>query len=160
MKPWRLSLLILVVIILQVGFLPAWRPLGVVPDLLLALVLALGLYTTAGEALITALVGGLALDLSSGSDFGLRLGFYTVVALVVALLQRSGWLLDSLTWRLGLIALLTLAANGLVLAVMALHHARLPLQIVTARITAAIVLELIVMMAIGPLVRRLATTAD
>jgi rod shape-determining protein MreD len=160
MKPYKLTLLIIVVLMLQVGFLPAWQPLGVVPDLLLAVVICLALYTTATEALICAMVVGLALDISSGADFGLRLGFYTVVALGVSLLHRAGLALDSLPWRLGLAAILVLLANGVILIGLALHGANLPGAIVASRLIVSVVLELILIMIVGPIVRRLASGGE
>lgn len=160
MKAYRLMLIIIVVVMLQVGFLAAWRPFDVVPDLLLAVVIALALYTTASEALISAVIGGLALDLSSGADFGLRLGFYTVVALVVSLMNRAGVALDSLAWRLGLVALLVVLAHGVILVGLALHGVALPVSVVASRIGFAVVIELIVMLAVGPLVRRLAQPGE
>ncbi len=160
MKPYKLTLLIIVVLMLQVGFLPGWQPLNVVPDLLLAVVICLALYTTVTEALICAVVVGLALDISSGTDFGLRLGFYTVVALGVSLLHRAGLALDSLPWRLALAALLTLMANGVILLGLYLHGANLPGRVVASRLFIAVVLELIVMMIVGPIVRRLASGGE
>jgi rod shape-determining protein MreD len=160
MKPYKLTLLTIVVLMLQVGFLPAWHPFGVVPDLLLAVVICLALYTTATEALICAMVVGLALDLSSGADFGLRLGFYTVVALAVSLLSRAGLALDSLPWRLGLAAILVVLANGVILVDLALHGANLPGGVVISRLVISVVLELVLMIVVGPIVRRLASGGD
>ncbi len=160
MKPYKLTLLIIVVLMLQVGFLPGWQPLNVVPDLLLAVVICLALYTTATEALICAMVVGLALDISSGADFGLRLGFYTVVAIGVSLLNRAGLALDSLPWRLALAALLTLMANGVILLGLYLHGADLPGRVVASRLSISVVLELIIMMIGGPIVRKLASGGE
>jgi len=160
MKPYKLTILIIVVLMLQVGFLPAWHPLGVVPDLLLAVVICLALYTTATEALICAMVVGLALDLSSGADFGLRLGFYTVVALGVSLLHRAGLALDSLPWRLGLAAILVILANLVILIGLFFHGASLPGGIVLYRLSVSVVLELVLIMIVGPIVRRLASGGD
>jgi rod shape-determining protein MreD len=160
MKPYKLTILIIIVLMLQVGFLPAWHPFAVVPDLLLAVIICLALYTTASEALICAIVVGLALDISSGADFGLRLGFYTVVALGVSLLNRAGLALDSLPWRLGLAVLLTLLANGVILIGLYLHGADLPGAIVAQRIIASVVIELILIMIVGPIVRRLASGGE
>ena len=160
MKPYKLTLLIIIVLMLQVGFLPAWHPFGVVPDLLLAVVICLALYTTTTEALICAMVVGLALDISSGADFGLRLGFYTVVALGVSLLNRAGLALDSLLWRLGMATLITVLANGVILIGLYLHGADLPGRIVAQRLVVSVVVELILIMIVGPIVRRLASGGE
>lgn len=160
MKPYKLTILIIVVLTLQVGFLPAWHPLGVVPDLLLAAVIALALYTSATEALVCAMIVGLALDLSSGADFGLRLGFYVVVALAVSLLNRAGLALDSLPWRLGLATILVLLANGVILFGLVIHGASLPGPAVASRLVISVVLELVLMIVVAPVVRRLAAGGD
>lgn len=160
MKAYKLIVLIILVILLQVGFLAAWRPFGVTPDLLLAVVISLALYTTASEALICAIAAGLALDLSSGADFGLRLGFYTVVALIVSLMNRAGVALDSAVWRLGLASLLVVMAHGVILIGMALHGVDLPLRIVATRLGAAIVLELGLIILVAPMVRRMAAGSE
>lgn len=160
MKTYKLIALIILVILLQVGFLAAWRPFGVTPDLLLAVVISLALYTTASEALICAITAGLALDLSSGADFGLRLGFYTVVALIVSLMNRAGVALDSAVWRLGLASLLVVMAHGVILIGMALHGVDLPFRIIATRLGAAIVLELGLIILAAPIVRRMAAGSD
>ena len=61
MRRWRLALVAAVLVVMQVGYLAAWRPLGVVPALVLVLVVLVGLGGTASEALAVALIGGLAL---------------------------------------------------------------------------------------------------
>jgi len=160
MKAYRLTVLIIIVTLLQVGFLAAWRPFGVTPDLLLAVVIALALYTSASEALICAMVAGLALDLSSGADFGLRLGFYTVVALIVSLMNRAGVALDSAIWRLGLASLLVILAHGVILFGLVLHGVHLPLGLVSTRLGVAVVLELGLMTLAVPVVRRLAAGGE
>jgi rod shape-determining protein MreD len=159
-KPYKLTIVIIIVLMLQVGFLPAWHPFSVVPDLLLATVICLALYTTATEALICAIVVGLALDLSSGADFGLRLGFYVVVALAVSLLSRAGLALDSLPWRLGLATILVLLANGVILIGLVIHGAGLPGSVVASRLIISVMLELVLMIVVGPIVRRLAAGGD
>lgn len=85
---------------LQAGFLASARPFGVVPNLMLVVILYAGLTATATETLVMALAGGLLLDLASGTDFGLRLGFYLVAALAVLVMRQLGVNLD----HLGLIA--------------------------------------------------------
>lgn len=160
MKPYRLAALIVFVTLLQVGFLAAWRPFGVTPDLLLAVVIALAFYTTASEALVCAMVVGLAMDLSSGADFGLRLGFYTVAALIVSLLTRAGVALDSAVWRLGLASLLVILAHGVILVGLALHGVRLPVMFIGARLGVAVALELGLMIVTVPVIRRLSTGGD
>ncbi len=84
------GLMLLVVLCLQVGFLGGWRPLGVLPNLLLIALTYWGLNRPASETLAAALTGGLILDLASGADFGLRLAFYSFYALGVIYLKQRG----------------------------------------------------------------------
>jgi rod shape-determining protein MreD len=64
------TLLLIGVGLLQSALLPYMRIAGVLPDLMLALVVAWSLLRRAPEGLIWALVGGLVLDLLSGAPFG------------------------------------------------------------------------------------------
>jgi rod shape-determining protein MreD len=86
----RLVAAVLLTVWLQAYFFAAWRPLGVVPNLLLLVVIYAGLARNASETVAVAVTGGLALDLISGTDFGFRMGFYSMLALVVIVSRRSG----------------------------------------------------------------------
>ena len=91
----------------QIYFLATWRPAGVVPNLLAVVVILAGLAWRVSETLILALAGGLLLDLASGSDFGLRMAFFSLLALLVAVLARLGMDFDNL----GILLLLLLGAT-------------------------------------------------
>jgi hypothetical protein len=65
-----------------------------------------------------------------------------------------------LPWRLGLAAILVGVANGLVLLQLALHGVSLPASVVVSRLAISIVLELILMLAVGPIVQRLSTGGE
>jgi rod shape-determining protein MreD len=86
----RLAVAVLLTVWLQAYFFGAWRPLGVVPNLLLLVVIYAGLVRNASETVAVAVAGGLAIDLISGTDFGFRMGFYSMLALVVIVSRRSG----------------------------------------------------------------------
>ena len=81
MRRLLLLLVLAVAIATQISLLPTLRPFGVVPDIVLVLVLLLGLRSTVSQALILALVGGIVMDLSSGTDFGMHTGILVLAAL-------------------------------------------------------------------------------
>lgn len=112
---WRFWLVAAVVLALQVAFLPALRPLGVVPNLALVLIVLAGLFGTASLALGVALVGGVLLDLTSGADFGLRLGLFVLVALTTGFVHRAGLQAGSVALALAMAAVGTVVADVTVL---------------------------------------------
>jgi rod shape-determining protein MreD len=91
----------------QIYFLATWRPAGIVPNLLAVVVILAGLAWRVSETLILALAGGLLLDLASGSDFGLRMAFFSLLALLVAVLARLGMDFENV----GILLLLLLGAT-------------------------------------------------
>lgn len=155
MKQYQLVLLVIIVTALQVGFLPALRPYGVIPDLLAVVIVALGLMTTASQTLICAMAVGLALDLSSASSFGLHLGVYTVTALAVSLLARYGIAYDTVAWQVGLSTLVIVAAHLTILGDLALHGVALPFGYVEGHIAFGVLWGLVLMLGVLPLMRRL-----
>jgi rod shape-determining protein MreD len=82
--------LILVAVWLQVSFFGAARIFGIMPDVLLVVIIYAGLICSASEAVWMALVGGLLLDLDSGVDFGLRMGFFVMLSLLIVALKQAG----------------------------------------------------------------------
>ncbi|MEO7617317.1 MAG: rod shape-determining protein MreD [Candidatus Saccharibacteria bacterium] len=90
MKQYLLISIMIGALILQVSFLPALRPFGVVPNLVLIVVAASALTGPLVSAMILALGGGFILDLASGSDFGLRTGLLAFAVLICAYVARSG----------------------------------------------------------------------
>lgn len=99
----------LLVLLLQAGFFPAWRPWGVVPDPgLVALVLVAPrwrLSTSLGLALLL----GLGTDLAAGANFGLHTGFYLLTVLIMSTLARAGFSVDRFAYAMGAVALGTAA---------------------------------------------------
>ncbi len=100
----------------QVSLLPALRPFDVVPNLLLVLVVLIGLRSTVSQALLLAVLGGIVMDLASGSDFGRDMGILVLGALSTGLVRRSGLTLTGPLVAVGLVAVMTLAATALSLA--------------------------------------------
>lgn len=82
--------LVLAAVWLQTSFFGAFPLMGVIPNVLLVLVIYAGLIGRTSDAVIMALVGGLLLDMASGPDFGLRMGFYVLSALLIAVLKQAG----------------------------------------------------------------------
>jgi rod shape-determining protein MreD len=103
-------------LLLQVTFVAALRPLGVVPDIVLIAVILIGLTSTVSEALIAALAGGLVLDLASGADFGLRTGLFVLAALTTGVVRRAGLMLGGPVVAVGLVAIATILETVIILA--------------------------------------------
>ena len=153
MRYWRLVIVVVAMIVLQLGLVPAVRPLGVVPNLLLGLVALVGLLGTASVALAVALAGGLVLDLASGADFGLRMGLFVLVALVAGLVHRAGLTLGGPVVALVLVAVATVVADAAVLAGLVGIATQWPLGLILARLGLEVVLNLGLTLGLSPLVR-------
>ncbi len=153
MRAARLILVAAVTLVVQVGFLAALRPFGVVPDAALALVALIGLTGTASTALLVGLVGGLAMDLTSGADFGLRIGLFTLVALVTGLVHRAGLTLSGPLVALVLVAVATVVGDVAILAGLATHSVSWPLGVILGRLGWEIMLNLGLTLGLRPLVR-------
>ncbi|HSX41204.1 MAG TPA: rod shape-determining protein MreD [Candidatus Saccharimonadales bacterium] len=96
MKAVGKVLIILGLVWVQVGLFGHWRPLGVMPNLMLLAVLFFGLYGSATTTLGAAVFGGFLLDNASTVDFGLRMAFYSVAALGIIASRQLGLRVDSL----------------------------------------------------------------
>ncbi|MBW3537971.1 hypothetical protein KY386_00585 [Candidatus Parcubacteria bacterium] len=145
----RLAVLILVVLLsvwLQASFFGAMRPLGVVPNLLLVVVIYAGLVGTATESVAMALAGGMVLDLASGVDFGLRMAFYSLLALIIVMLKRAGANFDNV----GLVLLSTVGGtllyNAAVIVSLILSGVSLPLEAAAARVGFEVGLNLLLVL--------------
>lgn len=152
MKQFGFIALVAIILILQVSFLPALRPLGVVPDLALVLVVLVGLASTVSRALAIALIGGLLLDLASGADFGLRLGLFVLAALTTGLVRRAGLHVTSLVVPVVLVAAGTVLADLIVLAGLVSRINTWPLGQIAGTIGLELMLNLVVMLVLRPLV--------
>lgn len=116
MKIFLTVILVLFVAAIQVTVFGQWRPFGVMPNLMLILVICLALWGSATVALAGTIIGGLTLDLASGTDFGLRTAFYTVVALTVIAAKQLGLHADSMLSAVVLVMLSTLLFDIAVLS--------------------------------------------
>lgn len=134
---------------LQAYFLTAWRPFGVLPNLLLVVLTVFAWVRPASQTLVLAVFSGLVLDLTSGTDFGLRMAFYSVFGLAVLFIKQLGagesWWSDA-----ALVAAGTLVYNLAVLAALALSGGFELLPV--ARL---ILLELVLNLLLLVLLRRL-----
>ncbi|HUC86917.1 MAG TPA: rod shape-determining protein MreD [Candidatus Saccharimonadales bacterium] len=101
---------------LQVSWFGHVRPLGVMPNLMLVVIVLFGLWSNATPALAAALGGGFLLDLASGSDFGLRMAFFSVVVLAIIAGRQTGLHADSFITALLVVMAGTVLYNLVVLA--------------------------------------------
>lgn len=116
MKVFLTVVLVLLVALIQVTIFGQWRPFGVMPNLMLILVICLALWGSASLALAGTILGGLVLDLASGSDFGLRTAFYTVVALAVIAARQLGLHSDSILSAVILVMVATILFDAAILS--------------------------------------------
>jgi len=150
-----LVLLLALAIAAQVSLLPALRPLGVVPGMLLVLVILLGLRSTVSQALMLALFGGVIMDLSSGSDFGIHTGILVLAALSTGMVRRSGIALIGPLVAIGLVLVLTLVSNGLSLANILGSLSLGSAGTVLATLLGELVINLTLTLGIRPIINRL-----
>ena len=140
---------------LQITFLPALRPFGVVPNVVLPLVALIGLETTVSFALGIAVVMGVLLDMSSGANFGAWTAVLVIAVLAAGLLRRAGIELSS-----AVIAPVMVAAGTVVMALTLLvpmigQVDSWPVGVLIGRLGTQLVLNLILTVGLGPVVRSL-----
>ncbi len=105
---------------LEVSFLAPLRPLGVVPNLALVVMVLVATSVAASTGLALAAVVGLSLDLVSGRNFGLETGFFLLLLLSISLLERLGTDFNNLGLLAGVVAAGTLVVDGAILVSLAL----------------------------------------
>ena len=152
MRWLKFGSLALVVVLLQLSLLPALRPFGVVPSIVLALVVMTALKGTASLATAVAVTAGILMDLASGSDFGLRTGSLVMVVLAVALLHRAGFELDGVLVAIAITAASTLLMAATILLSVPGGFASWPPGPTVARLVAELVLNLGLVLALRPAV--------
>jgi rod shape-determining protein MreD len=108
--------LVLLAAWLQVSLFGHLRPLGIIPNCMLLTVIVFGLWSDATPALAAAVGGGLLLDLASGSNFGLNMAFYVVVALAIIAGRQLGLHATSLVTGIAITIIGTLLYNLVILA--------------------------------------------
>lgn len=141
---------------LQVGFLAGLAPFGVVPNLMLVVVIYAGLSLSTPRVLGLAISGGFLLDYFSGSDFGLRTAFYTVIGLTVLVLVRAGADLDKASMVLASVTAGTIIYNFLIIAGLVLSRQQIDWSLVGKSIMIEIVLNDLIALMVRPLAMRLA----
>ena len=153
MKRAALVVIVVLALVAQLSLLPALRPLGVVPNVMLALVVLVGLEGTASLALLAAVTGGLAVDLASGTNFGLWSGVLVLAALVTGMVHRAGIELQGPVVALVMVAAGTLLMTLMILAGVANAVSYWPVGNLAERFFAELVLNLLLTVALRPLVR-------
>ena len=153
MKASLLAVLAAVLFILQISFVPALRPFGVVPNVVLALVALVGLYGTSSLALILAVTGGLTLDLVSGADFGLYVGLFSVVALTAGYIHRAGLNWVGPTMVIGLVTVATMVQDVMILGGLVRVAGSWPIGHLAMSLILEILLNSFVATSLRPLVR-------
>ncbi len=140
-------------ILLQMSWLPALRPLGVVPNLALVWVALVGLEGTASVTMVVAVAGGFALDLASGANFGLWTGVLVLVALTMGLLHRAGVELGGGVVALVMVAVGTLLMTLVILAGLVNVTSHWPVAALSARFGLELLLNLLLTVTLRPLAR-------
>lgn len=155
MRGWWLILLVLITGWLQTSFLAAWRPLAVVPDLVIVTVVWSSWRLSATEALGLAAGLGLWLDLASGTDFGLRTAFLTTLVLALLVIRQLG--ADVEAWGLGLasVAAATIIYNLFILAPLVIGHATISWVTALSLVAKAAVLNVLLAALLRPVFYRL-----
>jgi len=154
MSPLRLIGGILVVAAtawLQVAWFGHMRPLGIIPNCVLLVVIMLALLSDASPALAAAIGGGLLLDLASGSDFGLNMAFYVVTALAIIAGRQLGLHATSIVTGVAAAILGTVLYNLVILATI-----KAPLSgVVACRIGRELLVNLILLLLLYVIVANL-----
>ena len=111
MRSWRLALVVVLVVSVQVTLMPHLRILGVVPDLGLVLAVAVAYRDGAEAGAITGFAAGLGYDLFLATPLGLSALVYVLTAYAVGVLQTG--MLRSPRWIPPLLGGLAGLAGGL-----------------------------------------------
>jgi rod shape-determining protein MreD len=153
MRRAALIALITVVVVLQLSLLPGLRPLGVVPNLAVVVMVLAALNVVTSEALVAAAASGLVLDLASGANFGLWTGVFMLITLVVGVLRRAGIELDGAVVAPGLVAAATLVITLVVWLALAPKGVHWTFGGAAGQLVVELVINLVLTIALAPLVR-------
>jgi cell shape-determining protein MreD len=157
-RVWLVALVGLT-ILSQVSWLPALRPLGVVPNLALVMVVLVGLEGTASTAVAAAVVCGVALDLTSGANLGLWTGLLVLVAVVTGMLHRAGIETDRLLVPAVMVTVGSMIMPLVILTGLVNVVSHWPWGMLAGRFALELVLNLGLMMVLKPVVRRIVPRA-
>ncbi len=157
MKLYGLILVALLSLVLQLSFLPALRPFGVVPNIVLIVIAAAALTGPLVTAMILGLGCGILLDLVSGSDFGLQTGLLALGVVLAGYVSRSGLQLGIRVQLL--IVVLAVTTISAIIAILGLSIAGARVSIGTATTQSIIILILNCLFGVlfAPICARLAT---
>jgi hypothetical protein len=153
MRRAGLILVVVVAVLVQVSLLPALRPLGVVPNLVLGLVALVGLEDTASLALAVAVAAGITLDVASGIPFGMWTVVLVLAALVTGLIHRAGLELAGGLVAGSIVVAGTIIMNLGVLLSVAPVVSHWPVGKILVQVGLQIALNLALVWALNPLVK-------
>lgn len=159
MKIYLLVAILVVVLVLQVSFLPALRPFGIVPNVALIVVAAAALRGPLVSAMVLALGAGFILDLSSGSDFGLKTGVLAFTVLICAFVVRSGFQLGVRSQLLTVVLIISTLMPLIVVPGLLFAGGRVDLATVISRWLTTLVLNSVLALVVGPFFARIAEPA-
>jgi hypothetical protein len=160
MKRFGLILLAVVSLLMQIALLPALRPFGVVPNLMLVLVVLVGLEGTASAALAIAVAGGVALDLASAANFGLWTGVLVLASLVAGLLHRAGLELRGPAVAIVIVAAGTVLEAAIILLGLVNVVSHWPVESLLLRLAGELVINLGLTVCLRPVVRLVVPSPD
>lgn len=153
MKRVGLVVLAIMSVLMQLSLLPALRPFGVVPNLMLVTVVLIGLEGTASMALATAVAAGVVLDMASGANFGLWTAILVLAALASGLVHRAGIELGGPTVAVVIVAIGTVVETAVIVLGVA-GYTSLAAGVIAGRLMAELVLNLLLTVMLTPLVKQ------
>jgi rod shape-determining protein MreD len=155
MRRLGLTIVVALSILIQVSLLPAIRPLGVVPSLMLPVVVLIGLEGTATVALAAAVVGGVALDLASSTNFGMWTAILVLAALTAGLLRRAGFELAGPIIAIVMVTAGTILSTLVILMGLVTEATSWPVGVIAAKFLSELVINLLLTILARPLIKRL-----
>jgi len=90
--------------LLQVSLLGALRVEGVVPNLVVVVVVCFTIWGSASEAMVTAIIAGLMMDVAGAGTFGLATSSLVLISLVSVMVRQLGVDGQILPIRIALVA--------------------------------------------------------
>lgn len=146
MKYIRLTLITFVAAWLEVSFLASWRPLGVIPDLFLIVIIAVASSKTRiSEVMAMATCGGFLLDYVSGSDFGLRTAFFCFLAILMVIIRRTGADFETMGLKLAAVVSATILYDVIILIPVVWHKSFIIWSVVFQRVGLELVLNFLLL---------------
>jgi len=140
-------------VMLQVSLLPALRPLGVVPNVALVIIVLVALNSATSQAVLAAAAGGLVIDMAGGTAFGLWVGAFVLMTLVVGLLVRAGVELDGPLVPLVLVTAGTVVMTLAIWSSLVTRSGGLPVSVAWGgRLALELVINLILTLMLRPLI--------